>query len=67
MAKIRHCVIMLDLECDQMIIEMFQHFLRAERVHHSEIILESMVALTTPVYKESEDMTPILHSYSLPL
>lgn len=30
-AKVRSCVIMLDLELDQMIIEMFQHFLKSIR------------------------------------
>lgn len=30
-AKVRSCVVMLDLECDVLIIEMFQHFLKAIR------------------------------------
>lgn len=30
-AKVRSCVVMLDLECDALIIEMFQHFLEAIR------------------------------------
>lgn len=30
-AKVRSCVVMLDLECDALIIEMFQHFLKAIR------------------------------------
>lgn len=30
-AKVRSCVVMLDLECDGLIIEMFQHFLKAIR------------------------------------
>lgn len=30
-AKVRSCVVMLDLECDALIIEMFQHFLNAIR------------------------------------
>ena len=27
-AKVRSCVVMLDLECDGLIVEMFQHFLK---------------------------------------
>lgn len=30
-AKVRSCVVMLDLECDGLIVEMFQHFLKAIR------------------------------------
>lgn len=30
-AKVRSCVVMLDLECDGLILEMFQHFLKAIR------------------------------------
>ncbi|XP_075516326.1 sister chromatid cohesion protein PDS5 homolog C-like [Primulina tabacum] len=56
-AKVRSCVIMLDLECDQMIVEMFQHFLKAIRVHHSEIIFASMETVMTLVIEESEDIS----------
>jgi hypothetical protein len=30
-AKVRSCVVMLDLECDALILEMFQHFLKTIR------------------------------------
>lgn len=30
-AKVRSCVVMLDLECDALIVEMFQHFLNSIR------------------------------------
>lgn len=30
-AKVRSCVVMLDLECDALILEMFEHFLGAIR------------------------------------
>lgn len=30
-SKVRSCVIMLDLECDGLIVEMFEHFLRSVR------------------------------------
>lgn len=31
MAKIRSCVVMLDLECDDLILQMFKHFLKSIR------------------------------------
>ncbi|KAL3650663.1 hypothetical protein CASFOL_007066 [Castilleja foliolosa] len=59
-AKVRSCVIMLDLECDQMINEMFQHFLTAIRGNHAEVIFASMETIMTLVLEESEDITPDL-------
>ncbi|XP_012857815.1 PREDICTED: uncharacterized protein LOC105977091 isoform X2 [Erythranthe guttata] len=59
-AKVRSCVIMLDLECDQMIIEMFQHFLNAIRDYHAEGIFTSMETIMTLVLEESEDVSPDL-------
>ncbi|KAL0323652.1 UNVERIFIED_CONTAM: Sister chromatid cohesion protein PDS5 [Sesamum calycinum] len=59
-AKVRSCVIMLDLECDQMIIEMFQHFLKSIRVYHAEVIFASMETIMTLVLEESEDISPDL-------
>ncbi|KAL8475227.1 hypothetical protein ACS0TY_031586 [Phlomoides rotata] len=58
-AKVRSCVIMLDLECDQMIIEMFQHFLKAIREDHTDIF-SSMETIMTLVLEESEDISPEL-------
>lgn len=60
MAKDRYCVVMVDLECDQQIIEMFQHSFRDMRVDHSEIILESMETVMTFVLKESGDTSSAL-------
>ncbi|XVF89391.1 hypothetical protein PTKIN_Ptkin19aG0126500 [Pterospermum kingtungense] len=66
-AKVRSCVVMLDLECDTLIIEMFQHFLKAIRDHHAEAVFTSMVTIMTLVLEESEDisvelLSPILAS-----
>ncbi|KAL3838565.1 hypothetical protein ACJIZ3_023156 [Penstemon smallii] len=59
-AKVRSCVIMLDLECDQMIVEMFQHFLKDIRDNHEEVIFASMETIMTLVIEESEDISPDL-------
>ncbi|KAG6409462.1 hypothetical protein SASPL_127502 [Salvia splendens] len=56
-AKVRSCVIMLDLECDQMIVDMFQHFLKAIRSYHSASINTNMETIMTLVIEESEDIS----------
>ncbi|KAK9280152.1 hypothetical protein L1049_013839 [Liquidambar formosana] len=64
-AKVRSCVVMLDLECDALILEMFQHFLKAIRDYHPENVFTSMETIMTLVLEESEDiplelLSPIL-------
>ncbi|XP_070033833.1 sister chromatid cohesion protein PDS5 homolog C-like isoform X1 [Nicotiana tomentosiformis] len=66
-AKVRSCVVMLDLECDKLITEMFQHFLKAIREDHPENIFSSMATIMTLVLEESEEvplelLTPLLAS-----
>ncbi|KAK1382787.1 hypothetical protein POM88_020522 [Heracleum sosnowskyi] len=66
-AKIRSCVVMLDLECDGLISEMFQHFICSIRDDHPKNIFESMETIMTVVLEESEDvpvelLMPILAS-----
>ncbi|XP_061346896.1 sister chromatid cohesion protein PDS5 homolog C-like isoform X2 [Gastrolobium bilobum] len=66
-AKVRSCVVMLDLECDALILEMFQHFLKTIREHHPENVFSSMETVMTLVLEESEDisldlLSPILAS-----
>ncbi|KAE8656633.1 transcription initiation factor TFIID subunit 5-like isoform X1 [Hibiscus syriacus] len=55
-AKVRSCVVMLDLECDDLIVEMFQHFLKAIRDHHPQAVFTSMVTIMSLVLEESEDI-----------
>ncbi|XP_059643018.1 sister chromatid cohesion protein PDS5 homolog C-like isoform X2 [Cornus florida] len=66
-AKVRSCVVMLDLECEGLIVEMFQHFLKAISDDHPENVFSSMETIMTLVLEESEDislelLTPILAS-----
>ncbi|KDP33524.1 hypothetical protein JCGZ_07095 [Jatropha curcas] len=61
-AKVRSCVVMLDLECDALIIEMFQHFLNAVRDYHPENVITAMETIMTLVLEESEDISPELLS-----
>ncbi|CAH8360726.1 unnamed protein product [Eruca vesicaria subsp. sativa] len=65
-AKVRSCVVMLDLECDSLIVEMFQSFLKAIRDFHPENVISSMEKIMTLVLEESEEippkmLSPILH------
>uniref|UniRef100_K7KIF2 Tudor domain-containing protein n=1 Tax=Glycine max TaxID=3847 RepID=K7KIF2_SOYBN len=56
-AKVRSCVVMLDLECDALILEMFQHFFKAISEHHPENVFSSMETIMTLVLEESEDIS----------
>ncbi|KAI3939221.1 hypothetical protein MKX01_002089 [Papaver californicum] len=55
-AKVRSCVVMLDLECDGLIIEMFQHFLKAIR-DNQLAIFSSMETIMVLVLEESEEVS----------
>ncbi|XP_013598258.1 PREDICTED: nucleolar and coiled-body phosphoprotein 1-like isoform X2 [Brassica oleracea var. oleracea] len=61
-AKVRSCVVMLDLECDALLIEMFQLFLKAIRDFHPENVLSSMEKIMTLVLEESEEIPPKMFS-----
>ncbi|KAL4565214.1 hypothetical protein LXL04_029300 [Taraxacum kok-saghyz] len=66
-SKVRSCVIMLDLECEGLIVEMFEYFLRSVRDYHLESIYLSMENIMVLVLEESEEISvdllkPILAS-----
>ncbi|XP_058734364.1 sister chromatid cohesion protein PDS5 homolog C-like isoform X2 [Vicia villosa] len=56
-SKIKIFVIMLDLECDDLVMEMFQHFLRIIRSNHPSNVIESMENVMTGILDESEDIS----------
>ncbi|CAN0888181.1 Sister chromatid cohesion protein PDS5 homolog C [Linum grandiflorum] len=55
-AKVRSCVVMLDLECDALIVEMFKKFLKSIRDYHPEVVVSSMETVLILVLEESEDI-----------
>ncbi|KAK9067878.1 hypothetical protein SSX86_011989 [Deinandra increscens subsp. villosa] len=55
-SKVRSCVIMLDLECDELIVEMFEHFLKSVRDYHLDSIFSSMETIMVLVLEESEEI-----------
>uniref|UniRef100_A0A1D1YV29 Sister chromatid cohesion protein PDS5 B-B n=2 Tax=Anthurium amnicola TaxID=1678845 RepID=A0A1D1YV29_9ARAE len=56
-AKVRSCVVMLDLDCDTLILDMFHHFLKTIRESHPENVFSSMELIMTVVLEESEDIS----------
>ncbi|OVA01328.1 Tudor domain [Macleaya cordata] len=56
-AKVRSCVVMLDLECDALILDMFRHFLKAIRENHPDNVFSSMETIMTLVLEESEEIS----------
>ncbi|XP_066322022.1 sister chromatid cohesion protein PDS5 homolog C-like isoform X2 [Miscanthus floridulus] len=61
-AKVRSCVVMLDLECDDLINDMFHHFLRTVNSGHSEAVISCMETIMRLVIEESEDVQPQIAS-----
>ncbi|GAY55489.1 hypothetical protein CUMW_164590 [Citrus unshiu] len=56
-AKVRSCLLMLDLECDKLVVEMFQHFLKVIRSNHPHFVFAAMETIMTLVIDESEDVS----------
>ncbi|XP_051133719.1 sister chromatid cohesion protein PDS5 homolog A [Andrographis paniculata] len=56
LAKYRLCVVMLDLECDDLIKEMFETFFTVASDQHPENVLASMQTIVEVVLEESEDV-----------
>ncbi|KAA3478562.1 Sister chromatid cohesion PDS5 B [Gossypium australe] len=56
LAKYRSCVVMLDLECDDLVNEMFSTFFSVVRDDHPESVLSSMQTIMIVVLEESEDV-----------
>ncbi|KAF8677850.1 hypothetical protein HU200_046442 [Digitaria exilis] len=61
-AKVRSCVVMLDLECDDLINDMFHHFLRTVSSGHSDAVISCMETIMRLVIEESEDVQPQIAS-----
>ncbi|CAK8531255.1 unnamed protein product [Lathyrus sativus] len=56
LAKYRSCVVMLDLECDDLVNEMFSTFFAVARDDHPESVLSSMQSIMAVLLEESEDI-----------
>ncbi|XVE89162.1 hypothetical protein DITRI_Ditri19aG0128500 [Diplodiscus trichospermus] len=56
-ARVRLCLVMLDLECDELIIEIFQQFLKNIRSNHPHTVFLAMESIMTTILDESEDIS----------
>ncbi|CAL0334541.1 unnamed protein product [Lupinus luteus] len=65
LAKYRSCVVMLDLECDDMVNDMFRTFFTVARDDHPENVLSSMQTIMVVLLEEGEDVREDLLSILL--
>nr|POE92638.1 sister chromatid cohesion protein pds5 [Quercus suber] len=61
-SKVRLSLVMLDLECDALVVEMFQSFLKIIRSNHPLAILSAKEKIMNLVIDESEDISLALLS-----
>ncbi|KAL9237009.1 hypothetical protein vseg_011602 [Gypsophila vaccaria] len=57
LARYRSCVVMLDLECDDLVNELFRTFFVVARDDHPENVLTAMEAIMFVLLDESEDIS----------
>ncbi|KAK1434021.1 hypothetical protein QVD17_10939 [Tagetes erecta] len=55
-AKVKSCVLMLDLECDALVLEMFKHFLSKIRVNHPPMVFSAIETIMTLTVEESDEI-----------
>ncbi|CAO2042879.1 unnamed protein product [Urochloa humidicola] len=55
-ARVRCCVLMLDLDLDHLILDMFRHFFKAVSKRHSEQVINCMEVIMMYVIQESDDV-----------
>uniref|UniRef100_A0A3Q7FUQ7 Uncharacterized protein n=1 Tax=Solanum lycopersicum TaxID=4081 RepID=A0A3Q7FUQ7_SOLLC len=56
LAKYQTCVLMLDLQLDALIVQMFQYFLTSIRPDHPDEVFMNIKEIMTMIIKESEDI-----------
>ena len=56
-AKVKLCLVMLDLEYDALVVKMFQSFLKMIRSNHPPPVLSTMETIMNLVIDESEDIS----------
>lgn len=61
-AKVKSCLLMLDLECDALVLEMFKHFLNGIRKNHPHTVFSDMETIMTLVIEESDEIATELLS-----
>ena len=55
-AKVKSCLLMLDLECDALVVDMFQTFFKTISANHPHNVFSAMETIMTMVIDESDDI-----------
>ncbi|KAI3785976.1 hypothetical protein L1987_45102 [Smallanthus sonchifolius] len=55
-AKVKSCLLMLDLECDALVLEMFEQFLSKVRINHPRTVFSDIETIMTLVVEESDEI-----------
>ena len=56
-AKVKFCLVMLDLEYDALVVKMFQSFMKMIRSNHPHVVLSAMETIMSLVISDSEDIS----------
>ena len=56
-AKVKSCLLMLDLECDALVVEMFQTFFKTISANHPHDVFSAMETIMTIVIDESDNIS----------
>ncbi|KMZ59311.1 hypothetical protein ZOSMA_69G00070 [Zostera marina] len=56
LAKVKSCVILLDLSCDGLVLQMFNHFFNAMRVKHPDEVCKAIETIMTFMVQESDSI-----------
>ena len=56
-AKVKSCLLMLDLECDALVVDMFQTFFKTISANHPHNVFSAMETIMTMVIDESENIS----------
>ncbi|KAL8230421.1 hypothetical protein R6Q57_000199 [Mikania cordata] len=55
-AKVKSCLLMLDLECDELVLEMFEQFLSKIRINHPSTVFSDIESIMTSIIEESDEI-----------
>ncbi|KAI3727153.1 hypothetical protein L1987_66963 [Smallanthus sonchifolius] len=55
-AKVKSCLLMLDLECDALVLKMFEQFLSEVRINHPRTVFSDIETIMTLIVEESDEI-----------
>ncbi|XP_074312727.1 sister chromatid cohesion protein PDS5 homolog D-like [Silene latifolia] len=57
-ARLRSCVMMLDLDCDSLVVKMFELFQKNASPKHPQAVIASMVKIMSVMIQETDSLSP---------